>query len=134
MERRGGRQGRGRPQATQAYELTPLRTDCPACGQPMWVAYHEQRTVERLDGRWWLTLRVRRCRNAACARGWVVARPDVGTTTCRTPPACSGTACPTTWKPRSAVTSGDQVRWTPTDRPMLRHRRRPLVALDRAGA
>jgi hypothetical protein len=76
MERRGGRQGRGRPQATQTYELTPLRTDCPACGRPMWVAYHEHRTVERLDGRWRLRLRVRRCRNAACTRYHQPYRPE----------------------------------------------------------
>jgi hypothetical protein len=32
----------------------------------MRVAYLEHRTVERLDGVWRLTLRVRRCRNVAC--------------------------------------------------------------------
>ena len=76
MERRGGRQGRGRPQATQACELSPLRTDCAACGQAMWVAYHEHRTVERLDGRWRLVLRVRRCRNRACPRYHQAYRPE----------------------------------------------------------
>jgi hypothetical protein len=34
----------------------------------MRVAYHEHRTVVRLDGVWRLTIRVRRCRNTACAR------------------------------------------------------------------
>jgi hypothetical protein len=51
----------------QECVLTPERADCPTCGQRMWIAYHEHRRVVRLDGVWGLTLRVRRCRNQACA-------------------------------------------------------------------
>jgi hypothetical protein len=32
----------------------------------MRIAYHEHRAVARLDGVWRLTIRVRRCRDAAC--------------------------------------------------------------------
>lgn len=60
-----GRRG-SRPAATHEQVLTPLRDQCVACGQRLWVAYHHHRTVVRLDGLWRLTVRVRRCVNAAC--------------------------------------------------------------------
>lgn len=62
-----GRTG-SRPAATHEQVLSPLREDCRGCGQRLWVAYHEHRTVVRLDGLWRLTLRVRRCVNRACAQ------------------------------------------------------------------
>jgi hypothetical protein len=68
MAQRGGRRGRVRGPATQECLLSPAVEHCPACGQFMRIAYHEHRTVVRLDGVWRLTLRVRRCRNAACAQ------------------------------------------------------------------
>jgi hypothetical protein len=57
-----------RPAATHEQVLSPLREECRACGQRLWVAYHEHRTVVRLDGLWRLTNRVRRCVNDACTR------------------------------------------------------------------
>ena len=54
-----GRRG-SRPGATHAQVLSPQREDCRVCGQRLWVAYHEHRTVVRLDGLWRLTVRVRR--------------------------------------------------------------------------
>jgi hypothetical protein len=62
-----GRQG-SRPAATHEQVLSPERTRCPACGGPLWVAYHKQRTVVRLDGLWRLRLRVRTCRAPTCAQ------------------------------------------------------------------
>jgi hypothetical protein len=62
-----GRRG-SRPAATHEQILTPERDQCVACGQRLWVAYHHHRTVVRLDGLWRLTVRVRRCVNAACPR------------------------------------------------------------------
>ncbi len=61
MGRRGSR-------SAAAHEQTrsPLREQCSACGQRVWVAYHHHRTVVRLDGLWRLTIRVRQCVNAAC--------------------------------------------------------------------
>ncbi len=61
MGRRGSRSA-----ATNEQVLSPLREQCGACGQRLWVAYHHHRTVVRLDGLWRLTLRVRQCVNAAC--------------------------------------------------------------------
>src|SRR5262249_53108009 len=60
-----GRRG-SRPAATHEQVLTPVREQCRACGQRLWVAYHHHRTVVRLDGLWRLTIRVRQCVNAAC--------------------------------------------------------------------
>jgi hypothetical protein len=60
-----GRQGSRAP-ADHEQVLTPQREECVACGQRLWIAYHEHRRVVRLDGVWRLTLRVRRCPKRAC--------------------------------------------------------------------
>jgi hypothetical protein len=60
-----GRRG-SRPVATHTQVLTPLREQCVACGQRLWMAYHHHRTVVRLDGLWRLTIRVRHCVTPAC--------------------------------------------------------------------
>ena len=62
-----GRRG-SRPAAPHALVLSPERTRCLVCGGPLWVAYHKQRSVVRLDGLWRLTLRVRTCRTPTCAQ------------------------------------------------------------------
>ena len=62
-----GRSGSRAAAVTQERVLTPERERCPSCGQRLWIAYHKQRRVVRLDGVWRLTLRIRRCRNQACA-------------------------------------------------------------------
>jgi hypothetical protein len=62
-----GRRG-SRPAATHDLVLAPERTRCLVCGGPLWVAYHKQRSVVRLDGLWRLTLRVRTCRTPTCAQ------------------------------------------------------------------
>ncbi len=63
-----GRSGSRAEAVTQELVLTPQREECPACGQRLWVAYHEHRRVVRLDGVWRLTLRVRRCPNRECVQ------------------------------------------------------------------
>jgi hypothetical protein len=55
-----------RPAATSEHMLTPLYTHCAGCSQPMWVAYHTQRTITTLQGICCLTLCVRRCHNPHC--------------------------------------------------------------------
>ncbi len=55
-----------RPKASMERMLTSLCTQCAGCGQPMWVAYHTQRTITTLEGICHLTLCVRRCRNPHC--------------------------------------------------------------------
>jgi hypothetical protein len=56
-----------RPPATSTRTLEPSATRCPECHQPLWVAYHRHRLITTLDGIIRLTVRVRRCRNRACA-------------------------------------------------------------------
>jgi hypothetical protein len=72
---RAGRKGRwemgrrgSRPAPTHEQTLSPVRGECGACGQRLWVAYHHHRTVVRLDGLWRLTIRVRQCVNTACSQ------------------------------------------------------------------
>lgn len=70
-----GRRG-SRPVATLQQILSPLREQCNACGQRLWIAYHHHRTVVRLDGLGRLTLRVRQCVNAACPQYHRVVAPE----------------------------------------------------------
>src|SRR6266849_2579557 len=63
MGRRGSRSA-----ATHEQTLSPLREQCSACGQRLWMAYHHHRTVVRRDGLWRLTIRVRHCVNTTCSQ------------------------------------------------------------------
>jgi len=55
-----------RPEATQKKTLIPLKESCEQCGQPLWVARHNHRTVTMLSGIWKLTLMVRQCIEPTC--------------------------------------------------------------------
>jgi hypothetical protein len=65
-----------RPPAQQQRRLEPQRTTCIACEQPMWVAYHTERTILTLQGLCQLRLVVRRCRTATCSRYQQPYRPE----------------------------------------------------------
>jgi hypothetical protein len=67
---------RCRAVATAEHILTPLHLHCVGCDQPMWIAYHTQRTVTTLKGNYRLTLHVRRCRNQQCGRYHCPCRPE----------------------------------------------------------
>src|SRR5919199_4135733 len=58
------------------YVLEPLRTRCPACGGPLWIAYATTRTVMTLDGPVRFTVKVRRCQTRTCARYHRPYRPE----------------------------------------------------------
>lgn len=66
----------GRTPASTEQTLTCLRTHCDCCGQPITVAYRTQRTITTLQGSCRLILRVRRCRNPACAWYHRACRPE----------------------------------------------------------
>ncbi|HEV3258630.1 MAG TPA: ISNCY family transposase [Gemmataceae bacterium] len=51
-------------------------TQCPECGQRLAIHYANYRTVTTLDAVTRLTLRIRRCPNAACARYHCPYRPE----------------------------------------------------------
>ena len=55
-----------RPLPTIRKDLTPLRENCPACGQRMWLDYTNRRTLATLAGCTRLHLSIRRCHNKGC--------------------------------------------------------------------
>src|SRR5947207_14988353 len=65
-----------RPRAEHQQQLTPQRKTCIECSQPMWVAYHAERTVLTLQGLCRLKLVVRRCGNQECPRYHQPCRPE----------------------------------------------------------
>lgn len=65
-----------RPPAPTQITLTPGRRQCIECGAPLWVAYHNRRTVATLSGLTELRLIVRRCRTATCALYKRPIRPE----------------------------------------------------------
>jgi hypothetical protein len=67
---------KSRPVPSRAVTLQPQMVSCPACEQPMWVAYHGHRTVVTLEGLCRLRLVIRRCRNRTCPRYHVACRPE----------------------------------------------------------
>lgn len=65
-----------RPDPTTHLTLATCHDRCWLCDAPLWVAYHNRRTVYTLDGLVRLILPVRRCRNPACARYRRPYRPE----------------------------------------------------------
>jgi hypothetical protein len=65
-----------RPQPTIIKDLVPLRQNCPACGQRMWLDYTNHRTLVTLAGCLRLNLGIRRCHSRACRRHLRPYRPE----------------------------------------------------------
>lgn len=65
-----------RPEPASQLTLQTCRDRCWVCGCPMWVAYHNRRTVHTLDGLVRLILPVRRCCNPECERYHKPYRPE----------------------------------------------------------
>lgn len=65
-----------RPEPATRITLQTCHDRCWVCGCPMWVAYHNHRTVHTLEGLLRLTLPVRRCRNPECERYHKPYRPE----------------------------------------------------------
>lgn len=65
-----------RPQPTTTQTLQSCLRHCPCCGNPMWVAYHNYRTVTTLSGVLRLTLKIRRCLTPACPQFQRPYRPE----------------------------------------------------------
>ena len=65
-----------RPQADREVTLDGGHDHCWVCGGVLWVAYHNHRTVQMLDGLVRLTLPVRRCQNPTCPRYRCPYRPE----------------------------------------------------------
>src|SRR5215467_13051275 len=65
-----------RPTPTGTCTLQPLGQHCPLCGEPMWAAYHNYRTITTLEDVVHLTLQIRRCLNRACPQFHCPYRPE----------------------------------------------------------
>ena len=67
---------RARPRPTHAQTLKPVTTHCPECGHRLGFDYANYRTVTTLDTVTRLTLQIRRCPYARCARYHQPYRPE----------------------------------------------------------
>ena len=65
-----------RPPPTAAHTLQPLGRHCPLCGETMWAAYHNYRTITTLEDVLQLTLQIRRCLNQTCPQFRRPYRPE----------------------------------------------------------
>jgi hypothetical protein len=65
-----------RPTPTATRTLQPLGRHCPLCGETMWAAYHNYRTITTLEDVVHLTLQIRRCLNRACPQFRRPYRPE----------------------------------------------------------
>jgi hypothetical protein len=65
-----------RPTPTATCTLQPLGRHCAICGETMWAAYHNYRTITTLDDVLHLTLQIRRCLNHACPQFHRPYRPE----------------------------------------------------------
>jgi MULE transposase domain len=65
-----------RPPPTATRTLQPLGRHCSVCGETMWAAYHNYRTITTLEDVVHLTLQIRRCLNRACPQFRRPYRPE----------------------------------------------------------
>ena len=65
-----------RPVPTEMQTLKPLLRSCPTCGETLWAAYHNYRTITTLEAVLGLTLQMRRCLNQACPHVHHPHRPE----------------------------------------------------------
>jgi hypothetical protein len=65
-----------RPTPTAPRTRQPLGRHCPLCGETMWAAYHNYRTITTLEDVVPLTLHIRRCLNRACPQFHRPYRPE----------------------------------------------------------
>ena len=65
-----------RPTPTATRTLQPLGRHCPICGETMWAAYHNYRTITTLEDVVHLTLHIRRCLNRSCPQFRRPYRPE----------------------------------------------------------
>jgi hypothetical protein len=65
-----------RPTPTATRMLKPLWRHCPCCGDPMWVAYQNFRTITTRTEVVRLTRPIRRCLNAPCPQWRRPYRPE----------------------------------------------------------
>ena len=65
-----------RPTPTTTQTLQSIVRQCACCGDSMWAAYHNYRTITTLEAVLRLTLQIRRCLNPACPQVRKPYRPE----------------------------------------------------------
>lgn len=65
-----------RPHPTATQTLTSLLRHCPTCGNALWAAYHNYRTITTRTDVLRLTLKIRRCITPACPQFQRPYRPE----------------------------------------------------------
>jgi hypothetical protein len=65
-----------RPHPTTTQTLYPIFRHCPLCGNTMWAAYHNYRTITTLTDVLRLTLQIRRCITPGCPQCQQPYRPE----------------------------------------------------------
>ena len=65
-----------RPPPTLTQTLQTIVHHCPGCGEPMWAAYHNERTITPLEAIVRLTLQIRRCLQLTCPQVRQPYRPE----------------------------------------------------------
>lgn len=65
-----------RPIPTELQTLKPLLRSCPTCGETLWAAYHNYRTITTLTAVLGRTLQIRRCLNQTCPHVHHPHRPE----------------------------------------------------------
>jgi hypothetical protein len=65
-----------RPPPTLMQTLQPVVRHCPCCGDPMWAAYHNYRTITTLEAIMRLIRQIRRCLHPACPQVRQPYRPE----------------------------------------------------------
>src|SRR5499426_1359348 len=65
-----------RPPPTLMQTLQTIVRQCPCCGEPMWAAYHNYRTITTLEAIVRLTPQIRRCLNPHCSQVRKPYRPE----------------------------------------------------------
>src|SRR5215470_1798151 len=65
-----------RPPPTTTRILYPILRHCPLCGNTMWAAYHNYRTITTLTDVLRLTLQIRRCITPTCPQFQQPYRPE----------------------------------------------------------
>jgi hypothetical protein len=65
-----------RPTPTVTQTLQSLVRHCACCGDTMWAAYHNYRTITTLEAVLHLTLQIRRCRTPSCPQVRKPYRPE----------------------------------------------------------
>ena len=66
-----------RPVPTATQLLQPLQRSCPTCGETMWAAYHNYRTITTLEAVLALPLQIRRRLNRGCPHFRQPYRPEL---------------------------------------------------------